>query len=607
MPSPTSRTPRVRRTALRCLAAAALAAPAAAAQVAELLRSHVLGHPSEDDQLLDLAVGPGGEVAVARLRVAGGGPSYPTEISAWSSDLVPSWSATLPSTYPPGGGGTLAYDASGALYALSLEGSSPPAASARLARYAPDGTQLWSMSYPAAPGEVTRGWDLAVDAAGRAIVAGSIASPGALPDLLVVAFSPQGAVVWNTRWNSAPPLAHVGTSVALGRGGEVFVGGFAERGFPGPPSSDFVAARLDSVGTLRWVARASQPLPSATRVWSAEVSVAGDRVAVSGDVVPGSGPLHFIGAAAVFDAAGGSVWSAPIPWPSPNGTFQAAARMLEDDGSLRVAGTLQSAPWTPSGDRTVLLRVDPAGVLQQASIWGPAPPGEGSRGGSLQLGSIGETLVGGDFVQQYDSALQPSWTVRLPRFAGRVHAGCRSARIAPSRLVVATHLHAAVMLPVPHDVFLAIVDFGGAPGGTCPPQIDSLGCAPRLAYTGMPSASGGSFVVTVDRLRNQREGLLLHGFSGGAAIPFQGATLCVRPPLRRTPSASSGGSPAPADDCTGSFAIDVNEFARGTLGGNPAPELLVPGTLVHAQHWSRSPGAAPANGLSGGLRFTVLP
>ena len=118
----------------------------------------------------------------------------------------------------------------------------------------------------------------------------------------------------------------------------------------------------------------------------------------------------------------------------------------------------------------------------------------------------------------------------------------------------------------------------------------------------VPSASSGlPFLVTASSLRNQKAGLVFYGF-GAQAVPFQGGTMCVAAPTRRTPVQVSGGSALPANDCTGSFALDFNAWIQSAV--DPA---LGAGADVDAQHWSRDPGAAANTGLSDAIHFRIRP
>jgi hypothetical protein len=144
----------------------------------------------------------------------------------------------------------------------------------------------------------------------------------------------------------------------------------------------------------------------------------------------------------------------------------------------------------------------------------------------------------------------------------------------------------------------------------CSGKLNSLGCLPTIGFSGTPSASLPSgFVLQASQVRNNKAGLLFYGVNGRENTPFQGGTLCVKPPIRRTPGVNSGGSPLPANDCSGVFALDMNAFASGSLGGNPLASLQVPGTQVQCQWWGRDPGfAAPNNTtLSGGMEFSICP
>jgi hypothetical protein len=144
----------------------------------------------------------------------------------------------------------------------------------------------------------------------------------------------------------------------------------------------------------------------------------------------------------------------------------------------------------------------------------------------------------------------------------------------------------------------------------CTAKVNSLGCTPFIGSIGASSASASSgFVITGSNMRNNKSGLLFYGVNGRASSPFQNGTLCVAAQIKRTINVNSGGNPLPANDCSGRYAIDMNAFGSGALGGNPHAALQVIGTVVDCQWWGRDPGFAPPNNttLSNGLEFTVCP
>jgi hypothetical protein len=146
------------------------------------------------------------------------------------------------------------------------------------------------------------------------------------------------------------------------------------------------------------------------------------------------------------------------------------------------------------------------------------------------------------------------------------------------------------------------------PSVYCTAKVNALGCLPSIGFTGAPSASSASgFTIQGSQVRNQKVGLLLHGLAGPAALPFQGGTLCVASPVRRSVSVNSGGTPLPVSDCSGVYALDFNAFAAGALGGTPHPELQFPGTDVDSQWWGRDNGFPPPNNttLSNALHFVM--
>lgn len=143
----------------------------------------------------------------------------------------------------------------------------------------------------------------------------------------------------------------------------------------------------------------------------------------------------------------------------------------------------------------------------------------------------------------------------------------------------------------------------------CTAKVNSLLCLPSISGLGDSSASRTSgFVVQATEELNQKAGLLVYGASGPATIPFHGGVLCLAAPRYRSVTLQSGGSSS-GSDCSGVYAIDLNAFASGALGGNPAPELSAPGVEIRCQFWGRDPGYLPPqnSSLSNALVYQVGP
>lgn len=142
----------------------------------------------------------------------------------------------------------------------------------------------------------------------------------------------------------------------------------------------------------------------------------------------------------------------------------------------------------------------------------------------------------------------------------------------------------------------------------CTAKVNSLGCLPAIASSGTPSATASSgFLIRCNSVRNNKVGLLLYGSTGRAALPFQGGTLCMNAPIKRSVGVASGGTPAPVQDCSGIYSLDMNSFAQGLLGGTPHPFLRSSGTTVDCQYWGRDPGFPPPfdSTVSDALEYTV--
>ena len=147
----------------------------------------------------------------------------------------------------------------------------------------------------------------------------------------------------------------------------------------------------------------------------------------------------------------------------------------------------------------------------------------------------------------------------------------------------------------------------------CLPKLSSQGCTPSISAQGLPCAAAfKGFTIVGTNVPNQKPGLLMYGTSGSQNLPFQGGTLCVNPPIQRTPSQPSGGNAQPTNDCSGAWSIDFNAFLYGPIINDlsgPHTPVFPAGTTLNAQWWGRDPGyPAPFNSsLSNGLQFDLAP
>jgi hypothetical protein len=135
----------------------------------------------------------------------------------------------------------------------------------------------------------------------------------------------------------------------------------------------------------------------------------------------------------------------------------------------------------------------------------------------------------------------------------------------------------------------------------CTAKASSTGCTPSITFQGSASASDPTpFLIEGSSMLNQSFGLVLYALTP-ANTPFNGGTLCLGAPLKRTLVQATGGNPPP-NDCTGTLSLDFN--ARIQSGVDPA---LVAGQGVYAQVYFRDPPDAFGVGLTDALAFTICP
>ncbi len=143
------------------------------------------------------------------------------------------------------------------------------------------------------------------------------------------------------------------------------------------------------------------------------------------------------------------------------------------------------------------------------------------------------------------------------------------------------------------------IDVPGVVSSYCAGKLNSDGCVPSVSWSGAPSVSSSSpFDVRCNDVVAFKNGLLFYGYAPKNA-PFQGGTICVQSPTRRTAPQGSGGFPPP-DYCSGSYSYDFNARIQAGVDSN-----LVAGATIYGQWWYRDPSASFTVGLSNGISFVI--
>ena len=147
--------------------------------------------------------------------------------------------------------------------------------------------------------------------------------------------------------------------------------------------------------------------------------------------------------------------------------------------------------------------------------------------------------------------------------------------------------------------FAMMLDLEQGPLPFCTPKPSSAACWTLLQAgpAANPTSGANDFDVEADFVHPQKVGLFFFGLSGPTAAPFLGGTLCVAPPLGRTPPQFSGGTAAVA--CDGHFSLVLND---GLSPFDPGPN-----GKVWVQAWYRDPLNGPGSlgtALSNALEIT---
>ncbi len=521
---------------------------------------------------------------------------------------------------PDGSGGVYV---SGPTYG-SLGGPTAGGTDAWLARYDNGGTQIWIRQL----GTSSQGFAFAVasDGSSGAFVigytAGSLGGPiSGNADAWLARYDSAGNQTWLRQLGTSGDDG--ATAAAPDGSGGLYLSGYTDGSLGGPNAGGIDAwfARYDSAGIQTWIRQLGTSVYDQAHAIAPDglggVYVSGETSASLGGPNAGSNDAWL----ARYDAVGNQTW---IRQFGSSGYEYATGAAPDGSGGVYVSGdTMGSLGGPNAGSKDAwLARYDGAGNqswIRQLGTSGYdsafAASLDGSGGvyvGGETLGSLGGPNAGAYdvWLARYDTAGNQTWAGQFGSSTSESLNAATPDGLGGVYVTGSTFGSLGGPNGGSHDAWLARYDGGcGVPATYCTAKVNSLGCTPSMSATGTSSSTLGSgFTLSASNVINNKPGLLLYTNAGRAAIAFQGGLRCVNAPVRRSIPLNSGGN-APPNDCSGVYAIDMNAFAVGALGGTPAPYLVVPGTLVDAQCWGRDNGYSPPNNttLSNALEYTVCP
>lgn len=300
-----------------------------------------------------------------------------------------------------------------------------------------DGATVWAKNFGGA-GASSVGAAVALDGAGNVVLGGYYPAPGmttpaltllGAQDGFVFKLAADGTTLWTKNFGGSGAFAFV-QSIALGAGGEVYVGGYFQ-------AASLTTPALTRIGT--WDAFALKLDAGGATVWAKNFGGSGARVATSGIAVDGSGnvllsgyflmaglttpALTLVGTRDAFaiklDADGASLWAKNFGGSGAQMTDAAIA--ADGSDNVYLGGYFQNANLTtPALAKTgtidaFALKLDAGGATTWAKGFGGVVAGGTAYVTASAVDAAGNTYVAGYF----NGVTYPLGSVTLTRIGSR--------------------------------------------------------------------------------------------------------------------------------------------------------------------------------------------
>jgi cysteine-rich repeat protein len=266
-------------------------------------------------------------------------------------------------------------------------------------------------------------------------VAGYRVVAGQSHDMWLRSFTLDGTAVWEVGY--ADPLggSNVGQGVAVDPGGHVIVAGNESVGDPLAPQADGWIREYTAAGSPVWTAGYAGAAGSTDSARAVATDAAGRVAVVGSETVAGQGTDLWI---RVYDTNGAAQWTAT--YANPNALDdEAAAVAFDGDGNVIVAGYELDPviPW-----RLWLAKYDPAGAQLWALTW-DGETLEGARAFGVAVDDTGDIVVTGQhrvvgmnqlLVRKHDPDGNERWVTTIEGGPDTGQVG-RAVTIGPNRRV----------------------------------------------------------------------------------------------------------------------------------------------------------------------------
>ena len=304
-----------------------------------------------------------------------------------------------------------------------------PGVNGFLAKFAPDGTHLWSKRFGSATvvQDVTP-YGIAVGSSGDVLITGTfdgsvdfgggtlVATAGS-NDVFMAKFDTNGNHIWSQRYGGSG--LQQGTVAAFDASGNMFVAGYSYNGSVdfggGPLTTTFADAwvvKLDASGAHVWSRRIGDVSPSmATAKYqdSRGIAVDGSGSAIitgswGGKVDFGAGPINAVGDysgyVVKYDAGGAYQWNRTFGDPAGSVTWNTVA--IDGSDNVSVAGDCTGTfdfgggPLTGAGsDNAFIFSLDSSGAHRWSHVF--SNPSGFSAAFGVAANAAGDVSITGDF------------------------------------------------------------------------------------------------------------------------------------------------------------------------------------------------------------------